>query len=166
MLFFEVSHALNSRARSPRAPKFGGQPAYALWPDNTEQPPNFAWVTTLVTRWWGGGNYLQGPSLPVGRASRDQNSYNSTTDVHNVCHRPMLTSGLLAVDNLHVYYFNKQRHLTGAVNAIPGVSRVAFTLETPGRTDVSCIWSTGGVRMTGAWHIRRAISWIRNDIYT
>jgi len=77
----------------------------------------------------------------------------------------MLTRGLLAVDNLLVYYFDKQRRLTGAVNAIPGVSRIALTLVTPGGADVSCIWSTCGVRMTGAWHIRSAISWIRNDIY-
>jgi len=78
----------------------------------------------------------------------------------------MLKRGLLAVYNLHVYYFNKQRHLTGAVNAIAGVPRIALTLVTPGGADVSCIWSTGGVRMTGAWHIRSAISWIRNGIYT
>jgi len=78
----------------------------------------------------------------------------------------MLTSGLLAVDNLLVYYFNKQHHLTTAVDAIPGVSWIALTLVTPGGADVSCICSTCGVRMTGAWHIRSAISWIRNGIYT
>ena len=51
----------------------------------------------------------------------------------------MLKRGLLAVYNLHVYYFNKQRHLTGAVNAIAGVPRIALTLVTPGGADVSCI---------------------------